>query len=43
MLKHFYDYLGTSPKACAVCLALCIIAVGAIEAHPTFPYNLFPG
>jgi hypothetical protein len=42
-MKRFSDYLEQNPWACAVLLALCIVAVGAIEAHPTFPYNLFPG
>lgn len=42
-MKRLSKFLERNTWACFLLLAMCIVVVGTIEAHPTFPYNLFPG
>lgn len=42
LLKDLNYVSKTYPAVNFIGLALCIIAVGAIEATPAFPYNLLP-
>lgn len=39
-MRKFFDFLDNNQWACWTGIALCIIAVGAIEANPAFPFNL---
>lgn len=42
MLKDLNYLSKTYPAVNFIGMALCIAAVGFIEAHPEFPFNLFP-
>jgi hypothetical protein len=41
LIKDLNYVSKTYPAVNLIGLLLCIIAVGAIEATPAFPYNLF--
>lgn len=41
MLQDLNYISKTYPAVNFIGILLCIIAVGAIEAHPAFPFNLF--
>lgn len=42
-MQRLFNFLDAYPWAKYAGIALGIFAVGYIEAHPAFPYSLFPG